>query len=133
VLPDGHRSARLSMLMTAVTVPLGLLVGMHIGEPGVGLSHHAAGRTWSCLLSGFLVAAVPATLALLALGRLIPMGAWRTALAVGGAAGVLAGLTLELHCPSADVAHLGLAHGTVMVAPAVLLALLGARLLTKRG
>jgi hypothetical protein len=134
VLPAGFRSARLSLVMTLITVPLGLYVGTHVqGDSPAGLVHHH--HFWpnalACLANGLGVAAVPALLGVLALRRIIPMGAWKTALAVGAAAGVLAGLALQFHCPITNAAHVGLAHGTVMLAPALILALLGARLLSR--
>jgi hypothetical protein len=134
VLPSGDRSAALSVVVMLVTVPLGLVVGVHAGGEAPALVMHGH-RFWpralACVASGLGVALVPATLGVLALRKVIPLGAWRHALAVGAASGVLAGLTLELHCPISSVTHVGLAHGSVMVVPALLLALLGIRLLAR--
>jgi hypothetical protein len=134
VLAPGHRSARVSILLSIIAVPLGLLVGVHVhGDLPEAVVHTR--RSWSngfaCLASGFSVAAVPATLGLLALRRIIPMGAWRPALAVGAAAGVLAGLALQFHCPIPQLAHVGSAHGAAMVLPGLVLALLGTRILSR--
>jgi negative regulator of sigma F NrsF-like protein len=133
VLPAAHRSVRLSFFLATITVPLGILLGVR-AHPG---THPTVGQLagfWThalpCLLNGFTIAAVPALLAIIALRRVIPRGSWRVALPVGGAAGVLAGLALELHCPRFDLVHVGLAHGSVMVIPALLLAILGIRLLS---
>jgi len=134
VLPSGHRSARLSVLLSLIALPLGLLVGMHVhGEVPAAIMHtHPFWRSGlACLASGLSVAAVPAILGLLALRRIVPMGAWRPALAVGAAAGVLAGLALQFHCPISQVAHVSLAHGALMVLPGLSLALLGIRVLSR--
>src|SRR5258705_212387 len=62
------------------------------------------------------------TLAGVALRRLLPLGGWRVALALGGAAGALAGLVLHLHCPTTDPAHVTLIHGAALVVPGLGLA-----------
>ncbi len=134
VLPSGNRSARLSVLLSLIAIPLGLLVGVHVhGDIPAAIMH--THRFWrsglACLASGFSVAAVPATVGLLALRRIIPMGAWRPALAVGAAAGVLAGLALQFHCPISQLTHVGMAHGAAMVLPGLLLAWLGIRVLSR--
>jgi hypothetical protein len=134
VLPSRRRAARVALASLAIVVPLGLLVGVnaHAGTP-IALGHFDRfwARTLPCFGSGLAVAAVPALIGLWALRRLVPHGAWPMAMAVGGAGGVLAGLVLELHCPRADLVHVGLAHGTVMVIPALLLAVVGSRLLSE--
>jgi hypothetical protein len=115
VLPAGHLS--LSMVSLAVTVPLGIIVGLraHPTSPVAA---------WPGLADGLAAANVPAFAGLLALRRLVPGVSWRAGLALGGASGVLAGLVLQLHCPRTDLVHLAVVHGAVMVGPAVLLALL---------
>jgi hypothetical protein len=132
VLPSGHRCSRFSIVSLAITIPVGIVLGVR-AHPGVPATASHLSSFWAhalpCVLDGFAVAAVPALLAVLSLRRLVPRGSWCTALAVGGACGVLAGLALELHCPRSDLLHVGLAHGSVMVMPALLLALLGIRLL----
>jgi len=64
--------------------------------------------------------AVPLVAAGLTLQRAFPSAAgWKSGL-VGGAAGLFCGATMNLHCPSIDPAHVGLAHGTpVLIASAV--------------
>ena len=42
---------------------------------------------------------------------------------------VACALSLELHCPRVDLLHVGVAHGAVMVLPALLLAAIGVRIL----
>jgi Negative regulator of sigma F len=134
VLPAGARSSSLPLVSLATAVPLGVLFGMR-AHPGLPWSFGDLTMVWQhvlpCLLDGLLVAAGPALLGMLALRRLVPPGSWREAFAVGGACGVLAGLILQLHCPRADLVHLALAHGSVMVVPALVLAVLGIRLLAR--
>jgi hypothetical protein len=132
VLPSGQRSSRMSLVSLAITVPVGILVGIQT-HPGVRSAvGHLAGfwtQAVPCLVNGMAVAAVPALLGFLSLRRLVPGVSRGAARALGGAGGVLAGLTLELHCPHQDLVHVGLAHGSVMLVPALVLALLGVRLL----
>jgi hypothetical protein len=132
VLPSSRRSLGMTIALLAITVTAGTVLGVR-AHPGVPLTIGQFAGFWAsalpCLLDGLVVAAVPATLAVLSLRRLIPRGSWRTTLAVGGACGILAGLALELHCPRVDLLHVGLAHGSVMVGPALVLALAGIRFL----
>jgi hypothetical protein len=133
VLPAGHRSARVSILLSVIAVPIGLLAGLHIhGDLAATVHPHRLWRSGlACLASGFSVAALPAILGGFSLRRIIPVGAWRPALAVGAAGGVLAGLALQFHCPISQLAHVGFAHGAAMVLPALFLALLGTRMLSR--
>lgn len=64
--------------------------------------------------------AVPLVAAGLTLQRAFPAAAaWKSGL-VGAAAGLFCGATMNLHCPSIDPAHVGLAHGIpVLIASAV--------------
>lgn len=130
VLPAGARSSSLPLVSLAIAVPLGILLGMR-AHPGVPWRFGHLANFWQhalpCLLQGLVIAAVPAALGVLALRRLVPRGTWREALAVGSACGVLAGLALQLHCPRADLIHLGLAHGSAMVVLAIVPALLAVR------
>jgi hypothetical protein len=132
VLPGGDRAAKVAALVTVVMIAIGVYVGTHVygDAPVLVLDPRLFGiKALACLASGSAVAAAPAAAGLWALRRLIPVGAWRAGLAVGGAAGVIAGLALQLHCPIIDVTHVAVAHGGMVAAPAVLLSLLGARLL----
>jgi len=71
--------------------------------------------------------AVPLLAAALTLRRAFPSAAaWKSAL-VGGAAGLFAGATMNLHCPSVDPAHVGLAHGIPILVASALGALLVVR------
>jgi hypothetical protein len=132
VLPSSRRSTGMTFVLLAITVIVGLVLGVR-AHPGAPMAWGHWTHFWSnalpCVLNGLAVAVVPATLGVQALHRLIPRGSWRTSLAVGGACGVLAGLALELHCARVDLVHVALAHGSVMVLPALLLAAIGIRFL----
>lgn len=132
VLPSAQSSTWMVAVCLGLTVPLGFVVGTH-AHPDWPWRSGDLEDFWThalpCLGHGLAVAAVPALLGVRALRRVIPHGSWRTTLPVGGACGVLAGLILPLHCPRADLVHVGLVHGAVMVLPALLLALLGMWLL----
>jgi hypothetical protein len=71
----------------------------------------------ACLLVGTMTALVPAALCLVALRRAIELGGWRIGAVVGGAAGALGALCLELHCANTHVAHVVVAHGGAALLP----------------
>lgn len=77
----------------------------------------------SCLLVGALVALTPIALCLLALRRALEVGGWPLGAIVGGAAGALAGVCLQLHCANTHVAHVVVAHGGAILLPALIVAL----------
>lgn len=135
VLPRERRALAVSLATLVVTLPLAIAIGvqLHPGTPLLVIGQLA--RFWAhalpCFLDGLLVAAVPCAIGMITLRRLVPRGSWRRALAVGGACGGLAGLAVALHCSRTDLVHVGLAHGAVLVAPAVLLALIGMRFLDR--
>jgi negative regulator of sigma F NrsF-like protein len=76
----------------------------------------------ACLLVGIMTALVPATLCLLALRRAVELGGWRIGAVVGGAAGALGALCLELHCANTHLGHVVLAHGGAALVPVLLFA-----------
>jgi hypothetical protein len=76
-----------------------------------------------CLGFGLLTALVPAVLAALLLRRAFPVGSRWVAAAIGAGSGSLGGMMLHFHCPASDPLHLGLVHGGVVVAGALLCAL----------
>jgi hypothetical protein len=125
VLPSGYASARHSLLVAGITVPLTIVVGAAAGgAPGSWAGAPFFWRaTLVCLGRGGAVAALPIVLGVWALRRVLPGGSWRTSLALGAAAGTLAGTALELGCPEVALAHLALAHGSAALCPAVLLML----------
>jgi hypothetical protein len=85
---------------------------------GASFAHAAR----ACFAIGLLVSLLPAALCLGLLRRALAEGGWRFGLAVGAAAGALGGLTLTLHCGNRHLAHVLVAHGGALVAPALLLA-----------
>ncbi len=81
----------------------------------------------ACLLVGTMTALVPALLALVALRRAVELGGWRLGAVVGGAAGALGALCLELHCANTHLAHVVLAHGGAALIPIVVFAIVARR------
>jgi hypothetical protein len=123
VLPTAYESARYSLIIVAIAVPLALVfAGAHRSGGGSAASAWHAGL--ACAGGGLAVAALPVLLGLHALRRVVPGGAWRTSLSLGASAGILAALTLQLHCSTPGLVHVAVAHGAAMVIPAVLLVLL---------
>jgi len=100
-------------------------------RPGPGLGELLA-HAVPCVLVGTVAAVCPALLGLWALRGAAPMGAWRVALAVGGAAGALAGVVLHLRCAVVGAPHVGLVHGAMMIVPALVSAPIGALLARRR-
>jgi hypothetical protein len=122
VLPSAHESARYSLIVLAIVVPLTLVFARAHGSGGTSaFAWHAA---LACAGGGLAVAATPVLLGLHALHRVVPGGAWRTSLSLGASAGILAALTLQLHCSTPGLVHVSLAHGAAMTIPAALLVLL---------
>jgi negative regulator of sigma F NrsF-like protein len=114
------RRAAGARVLLAWALMLGALVAAgHAMTPDPAFGRSAV----SCLVVGALVALTPAALCLLLLRRALDVGGWRVGALVGGAAGALGGLSLELHCANTHVAHVVLAHGGVILLPALLLAL----------
>ena len=81
----------------------------------------------ACLLVGTATALVPAALCLLALRRAVELGGWRVGAVVGGAAGALGALCLELHCANTHLVHVVCAHGGAALLPILLLAYVARR------
>jgi len=71
----------------------------------------------ACLLVGTMTALIPAALCLVALRRAVELGGWRIGAVVGGAAGALGALCLELHCANTHVVHVVVAHGGAALLP----------------
>jgi len=77
----------------------------------------------ACLLVGTATALVPAALCFLALRRAVELGGWRVGAVVGGAAGALGALCLELHCANTHLLHVVVAHGGAALLPILIFAL----------
>lgn len=123
ILPSAHESARASVVLMLITVPLGIFFGANapVARPPVSSALAFWPEALACVANGLAVAVLPVVLGLAALRRVVPGGAWRTALAVGAGSGVLAGAVLQLHCPNALFTHVALAHGAAMILPAFVL------------
>jgi hypothetical protein len=84
-----------------------------------------------CIARGALTSIVPIGLALYVLRHSLPDGARPIATQIGAAAGALSGFVLHLTCPVRGLSHLVLVHGGLVMAPALLVGIVGARLLAK--
>jgi hypothetical protein len=81
----------------------------------------------ACLLVGTMTGIVPALLCLVFLRRAVEVGGWRIGAVVGGAAGALGALCLELHCANSHLWHVLLAHGGAALIPIAIFALVTRR------
>ncbi len=81
----------------------------------------------ACLLVGTMTAIVPALLCLIFLRRAIDAGGWRVGAVVGGAAGALGALCLQLHCANTHLLHVLFAHGGAALLPIAIFALVTRR------
>ncbi|MCU1281472.1 MAG: hypothetical protein JWM53_5018, partial [bacterium] len=81
----------------------------------------------ACLIVGTMTALVPAALCLHALRRAVELGGWRIGAVIGGAAGALGAVCLELHCANTHLTHVVFAHGGAALLPAVILAFVARR------
>lgn len=81
----------------------------------------------ACLLVGTMTALVPAALALAALRRFVELGGWRVGAVIGGAAGALGALCLELHCANTHLLHVLFAHAGAALLPIVIFSLVARR------
>lgn len=131
VLPR-WRPAALAVVVAAVGfVTLGLAI--HPAGPSSavhGWDRFAEGH--ACLELGVATAIVPVVIGALVLRRALPVGARWIAAALGAGGGGLGGLVLHLHCNVVDGLHVGLIHGGVVIASALLSAALVPRATTLR-
>jgi hypothetical protein len=126
VLSSGRTSAPITAVMLGSLVGADLAIAFH---PFTSQPHHAlslagalaaAGR---CLATSLGIAAAPLTLGLWSLRRVLLVSGWRVLSALGGAAGALGGLVLQVHCAISNAPHIAVVHGTALVLPAAVLAL----------
>lgn len=129
LLPRANLAGALAAVAAAGFLALGLLWARSGPDSHVGGLRSAPG----CLSIGLVTALVPVVLGTLVLRGAAPVGARRTAAALGAAAGSLGGLTLHLHCPIADRVHVGVVHGGVVLIAAVLTAALASHRLRPPG
>ncbi len=119
---------RLGAIAAGVTsvayVVLGLLV--HPSSPTLSLDYgwEHFGRGHWCLELGLATALVPVVAGAIFLRGALPVGSRWTAAALGAGGGCLGGLVLHLHCRIADMLHVGIIHGGVVVVAAALAAAL---------
>lgn len=84
-------------------------------------------HSFGCLEIGLIASIVPISLSAIAVRGAFPVGSRWAAAALGGAGGALGGLMLHFHCPVTDPVHVGVMHGGVVIAAALLSALLAPR------
>jgi hypothetical protein len=121
VLPDADRAAR-----TAVVAMLGLIlvaVALTPMSPATrvpGNLYECMHWTTHCLTRALAFASLPLVLTVVALRRVLVVGAARLVAAAGVAGGALGGLTLHMICPVGGALHLGCGHaGGIVVAALV--------------
>jgi hypothetical protein len=119
VMPRWRTAGLASLAAGALLVTLGLLLGSDASPYPVGPATVLRyGR--GCLEAGVLTAVVPVALAALLVRGSLPVGRRWSAAALGAAGGSLGGLALEFHCPLGERFHLGLIHGGVVLASALI-------------
>lgn len=84
-------------------------------------------HSYGCLEIGLIASLVPILLSAIAVRGAFPVGSRWAAAALGAAGGALGGLMLHFHCPVTDPIHVGVMHGGVVIAAALLSALLAPR------
>jgi hypothetical protein len=129
-LPRVRLAAALTGGAAIAVVALGVLVhprGAHSVSLGDDL---LAGH--ACAEVGLGLAVLPVAGLTWLLRRAIPVGDRALAAAIGAAGGAIGGLVLHLHCAVVDPLHLGVMHGGVVGAAALLSALLIAPTLRPR-
>lgn len=114
------RVAAISVAITSVTFMMfGLSVhpsGPSSQDYGTEYFHH--GHT--CLELGLATALVPVIIGAIFLRGALHVGSRWIAAALGAGGGCLGGLVLHLHCDIADGLHIGIFHGGVVIAAALL-------------
>ena len=123
VLPRWQLAAVAAAIGSVAFIALGLLV--HPSGPSsldYGTEHFLRGHT--CLEAGLATALVPVVAGAIFLRGALPVGARWTAASLGAGGGALGGLVLHLHCRIADLLHVGLIHGGVVLVAALLAAAL---------
>jgi hypothetical protein len=104
--------AAIGFVVAGLLVPRSAPDSLHLGLRNV----HACGSI------GLITAMVPVVLGTLLLRGAAPVGSRATAAALGASGGSLGGFVLHLHCPITDAVHVGLVHGSVVAAAALLAA-----------
>jgi len=114
------RVAAISVAITSVSF---VLFGLAVHPAGPSSGHYGAARFLDghgCLEIGLSAALVPVVLGAIFLRGALPVGSRAIAAALGAGGGCLGGLVLHLYCDIADGLHIGLVHGGVVIAAALL-------------
>ncbi|HEY2749682.1 MAG TPA: NrsF family protein [Polyangia bacterium] len=106
---------------------LAMVTALVVAGHDVARDPHFVASARACLLVGTMTAIVPALLCLICLRRVVEIGGWRVGAVVGGAAGALGALCLELHCANTHLAHVVVAHGGAALLPIAIFALVTRR------
>ena len=122
VLPRWQLGAVAAAIGSVGFVALGLLVHPS-GPSSLDYSAQFLRGHW-CLELGLATALVPVVVGAIFLRGALPVGARWTAASLGAGGGALGGLVLHLHCRIADLLHVGLIHGGVVLVAALLAAAL---------
>ncbi len=120
VLPSASRASRAAIAAVGALAAFTLLGSVEAPGVSVPVPPGAWPLVLSCLrcISVLLpIAAVFMIAGLVALRRVLPMGARRIGVALGAAGGAMGGFVLHWHCPLAATAHVVLGHtGGVLLA-----------------
>jgi len=121
MMPRRRWAVASAAIASVAFVALGLAIhpsGAHSGYYGWPRFVHGH----ACLEIGLATAFVPVLIGAMFLRGALPVGSRWIAAALGAGSGCLGGLVLHMHCPIADPQHVGLIHGGVVVAAALLAA-----------
>ena len=80
-------------------------------------------NSYGCFQVGLVASLLPAVLAATLVRGAFPVGSRWAAAAIGASSGALGGMMLHFHCSVTDPVHVGVMHGGVVVAAALLSAL----------
>ena len=127
VPPRGQMIARwrAAAISAGVSAVLFVAGGLMIQPSGPSSAPRIGGvlHQHTCLELGLAAALVPVLLAAIAVRGAFPVGSRWAAAALGAASGALGGLLLHFHCSVADVWHVGVIHGGVVLVAAAISAL----------
>jgi hypothetical protein len=130
VMPRWRAAGAGAIVASIVFVAAGFLIPTE-GKDSIQLGLAHLGEGHRCLEFGLATALVPAVLGALVLRGAVPVGSRWVAAALGAAGGSLGGFVLHLHCSVTDSWHVGLVHGGVVAASAILAAVLAPRRLAR--
>jgi hypothetical protein len=108
--PRPPSSVRMSLVVSAVALPLGYALGAS-NAAASGASSDFAIQAFGCFAYGTLLA-LPFLLVVLSLDR-SERPSSSLLVGFGGAAGLVANVALGLHCPNTELGHLALGHASI--------------------